>query len=330
MSNFIFTCGDVNGIGTEIIIKSLNKLYNSTPHNFIFITPINVFDSVIKNIQPAFSYNIVENIPDKFYKKVTILKLPDTEIEYGKVSSHSGLTAFNSIKTAFNFLKEKKADAMITAPISKKALTIAGINYPGHTEMLADWCNTDNFLMVFLSEKMKSALVTIHLPVKNIAKEITLLKLTSSFEIIINTLQNDFLIPNPKVAILGLNPHAGEDGVIGKEEGEIIIPAINSSKFKNHLFGPFSPDAFFGRHRYKDFDLVLGMYHDQVLIPFKMLNSGKGVNYTAGLPIVRTSPDHGVAFDIAGKFTADESSILEAFYSAERIVNNRKLNAETK
>ncbi|HED08404.1 MAG TPA: 4-hydroxythreonine-4-phosphate dehydrogenase PdxA, partial [Ignavibacteria bacterium] len=209
-------------------------------------------------------------------------------------------------------------------------LTIAGINYPGHTEMLADWCNTDNFLMVFLSEKMKSALVTIHLPVKNIAKEITLLKLTSSFEIIINTLQNDFLIPNPKVAILGLNPHAGEDGVIGKEEGEIIIPAINSSKFKNHLFGPFSPDAFFGRHRYKDFDLVLGMYHDQVLIPFKMLNSGKGVNYTAGLPIVRTSPDHGVAFDIAGKFTADESSILEAFYSAERIVNNRKLNAETK
>ncbi len=330
MSNFIFTCGDVNGIGTEIIIKSLNKLYNSTPHNFIFITPINVFDSVIKNIQPAFSYNIVENIPDKFYKKVTILKLPDTEIEYGKVSSHSGLTAFNSIKTAFNLLKEKKADAMITAPISKKALTIAGINYPGHTEMLADWCNTDNFLMVFLSEKMKSALVTIHLPVKNIAKEITLLKLTSSFEIIINTLQNDFLIPNPKVAILGLNPHAGEDGVIGKEEGEIIIPAINSSKFKNHLFGPFSPDAFFGRHRYKDFDLVLGMYHDQVLIPFKMLNSGKGVNYTAGLPIVRTSPDHGVAFDIAGKFTADESSILEAFYSAERIVNNRKLNAETK
>ncbi len=330
MSNFIFTCGDVNGIGTEIIIKSLNKLYNSTPHNFIFITPINVFDSVIKNIQPAFSYNIVENIPDKFYKKVTILKLPDTEIEYGKVSSHSGLTAFNSIKTAFNFLKEKKADAMITAPISKKALTIAGINYPGHTEMLADWCNTDNFSMVFLSEKMKSALVTIHLPVKNIAKEITLLKLTSSFEIIINTLQNDFLIPNPKVAILGLNPHAGEDGVIGKEEGEIIIPAINSSKFKNHLFGPFSPDAFFGRHRYKDFDLVLGMYHDQVLIPFKMLNSGKGVNYTAGLPIVRTSPDHGVAFDIAGKFTADESSILEAFYSAERIVNNRKLNAETK
>lgn len=330
MSNFIFTCGDVNGIGTEIVIKSLNKLYNSTPHNFIFITPINVFDSVIKNIQPVFSYNIVENIPDKFYKKITILKLPDTEIEYGKVSSQSGLTAFNSIKTAFNLLKEKKADAMITAPISKKALTIAGINYPGHTEMLADWCNTDNFLMIFLSEKMKSALVTIHLPVKNIVKGITLLKLTSSFEIIINTLQNDFLIQNPKVAILGLNPHAGEDGVIGKEEEEIIIPAINSSKFKNHLFGPFSPDAFFGRHKYKDFDLVLGMYHDQVLIPFKMLNSGKGVNYTAGLPIVRTSPDHGVAFDIAGKFTADESSILEAFYSAERIVNNRKLNAETK
>ena len=219
---------------------------------------------------------------------------------------------------------------MLTAPISKTALSIAGINYPGHTEMLADWCNVDDCAMVFLSDKMKSALVTIHSSIKNITKEITITKLTSSFEIIIRTLQNDFLINEPKIAVLGLNPHAGENGLIGREEKEIIIPSINSSKYKKYLFGPFSPDAFFAKHNYKDFDLVLGMYHDQVLIPFKMLNSGKGVNFTAGLPIVRTSPDHGVAFDIAGKFVADESSMLEAFYFAEKIVNNRKINAKTK
>ncbi|MCH8170074.1 MAG: 4-hydroxythreonine-4-phosphate dehydrogenase PdxA [Bacteroidetes bacterium] len=219
---------------------------------------------------------------------------------------------------------------MLTAPISKTALSIAGINYPGHTEMLADWCNVDDCAMVFLSDKMKSALVTIHSSIKNITKEITITKLTSSFEIIIRTLQNDFLINEPKIAVLGLNPHAGENGIIGNEEKEIIIPSINSSKYKKYLFGPFSPDAFFAKHNYKDFDLVLGMYHDQVLIPFKMLNSGKGVNFTAGLPIVRTSPDHGVAFDIAGKFVADESSMLEAFYFAEKIVNNRKINAKTK
>ncbi|MCH8326517.1 MAG: 4-hydroxythreonine-4-phosphate dehydrogenase PdxA, partial [Bacteroidetes bacterium] len=290
MSNFIFTCGDVNGIGPEIVIKSLNNLYNSKKHSFIFATPLNVFNSIIKNIQPNFSYNIVESISDKFDNRVTILKLPDTEIEYGNITSKSGLSAYNSIKIAFNLLREKKVDAMLTAPISKTALSIAGINYPGHTEMLADWCNVDDCAMVFLSDKMKSALVTIHSSIKNITKEITITKLTSSFEIIIRTLQNDFLINEPKIAVLGLNPHAGENGLIGREEKEIIIPSINSSKYKKYLFGPFSPDAFFAKHNYKDFDLVLGMYHDQVLIPFKMLNSGKGVNFTAGLPIVRTSP----------------------------------------
>ena len=324
MSNFIFTCGDVNGIGPEIVIKSLNKLCNSTNHNFIFITPKNVFNTNTRNIKPTFTYNFVNRLSDNINSRVTIFKLPDSKIEIGKVTPEAGMTAYNSIKTAFDLLKNKKANAMITAPISKKAFSLAGINFPGHTEMLAEWSNTKNFSMVFLSEKMKSALVTIHIPIKKIPNEITYQKLLFSFENIIKTLQIDFSISSPKVAVLGLNPHAGEEGVIGKEEEEIIIPAINNSKHKNYLFGPFSPDAFFAKHKYKDFDLVLGMYHDQVLIPFKMLSSGKGVNYTAGLPIVRTSPDHGVAFDIAGKFVADESSILEAFYFAEKIVNNRK------
>lgn len=323
MNTFIFTCGDVNGIGPEIVLKSLNKLCNSTNHNFIFIAPQNVFNYNIKKIKPTFTHNFVKGLSDNINSRVTILTLPDTKIEIGEVTSEAGMTAFLSIKTAFNLLKNKKADAMITAPISKKAFSLAGINFPGHTEMLAEWCKIKNFSMMFLSKKMKSALVTIHIPIKNIGNEITQQKLLASFENIIETLQIDFSIPSPKVAVLGLNPHAGEKGVIGKEEEEIIIPAINSSKFKNYLFGPFSPDAFFAKHNYKNFDLVLGMYHDQVLIPFKMLNSGHGVNFTAGLPIIRTSPDHGVAFDIAGKFKADESSMLAAFYFAEKIVANR-------
>ncbi len=324
MSNFIFTCGDVNGIGPEIVIKSLNKLHKLADHNFIFITPENVFNSVIENIKQNFAYGIQDNIYEKLENKITILKLPDSELSYGQVTSVSGLTAYKSIKNSFKLLKEKKADAMITSPISKKALSLAGINYPGHTEMLAEWSNSKDYSMLFLSKKMKSALVTIHSPIKDIPKELTLSKLASSFKIIITSLQNDFLIPNPKIAILGLNPHAGEEGIIGDEEKKIIIPAINNSKYKEFLYGPFSPDAFFANEKYKDFDIILGMYHDQVLIPFKMLNSGHGVNFTAGLPIVRTSPDHGVAFDIAGNFVADESSMLEAFYFAEKIVTNRK------
>ena len=324
MSNFIFTCGDVNGIGPEIVIKSLNKLHSSTNHNFIFITPLNVFEHIIKIIKPVFSYNIVNNFSDDINSRITILKLPDIKIEIGKVTPEAGGSAFNSIKTAFDLLKDKKADAMITAPISKEAFSLAGVKYPGHTEMLADWSNSKNYSMMFLSEKMKSALVTIHIPIKDISNEITHKKLLSSFEVIIKSLKKDLLITEPKVAVLGINPHAGEEGLMGKEEKEIIIPALNSSDYKKFLYGPFSPDAFFAKHKYKEYDLVLGMYHDQVLIPFKMLNSGKGVNFTAGLPIVRTSPDHGVAFDIADKFIADESSMLEAFSFAKKIAANRR------
>ena len=324
MSNFIFTCGDVNGIGPEIVIKSIKKLYKFTNHKFIFITPQNVFEEISSNLKFKIPFSVVDNLPQKLTKRFYILKINDIKIQYSKTTAASGLTSYNSIKKAFSLLKEKKADAIITAPISKKAISLAGVKYPGHTEMLADWCKTKNFSMIFLSDKMKSSLVTIHTPINNITKELTKSKLLSSFEIIIDSLKNDFHINNPKVAVLGLNPHAGEMGIIGTEENKIIIPAIKKSKYRKHLFGPFSPDAFFPKHKYKGFDMVIGMYHDQVLIPFKMLNSGQGVNFTAGLPIIRTSPDHGTAFDIAGRFIADELSMLEAFYFAEQIAKSRK------
>ncbi|PIW68981.1 MAG: 4-hydroxythreonine-4-phosphate dehydrogenase PdxA [Ignavibacteriales bacterium CG12_big_fil_rev_8_21_14_0_65_30_8] len=324
MSNFIFTCGDVNGIGPEIVIKSIKRLYNSTNHKFIFITPENVFNQVSKKLKTKFPFAIVDKLPKNLTKRIYILKLNDIKIEYSKTTAASGLTSFNSIRLAFELLKKKRSVAMITAPISKKAIALAGIKYPGHTEMLADWSKAKNFSMVFLSKKMKSALVTIHTPINKIIKELTAKKLSSTFEIIIKALKKDFKIKEPKIAVLGLNPHAGEGGIIGIEEENIIIPAINKNKFKKYLSGPFSSDAFFAKHSYRKFDLVIGMYHDQVLIPFKMLNSGQGVNFTAGLPIIRTSPDHGTAFDISGKFIANESSMIEAFYFAEEIAKNRK------
>ena len=193
--------------------------------------------------------------------------------------------------------------------------------------MYAEWSGAKNFIMVFTSKELNAAIITIHEPIKKVAKLISAKNIKKKLEVVVNMLVNDFGIPDPKIAILGLNPHAGEDGVIGNEEVKIISPLIKESSYSKYLSGPFSPDAFFGTRNYKNFDLVLGMYHDQVLIPFKLLSFSSGVNYTAGLPIVRTSPDHGVAYDIAGKNIADESSILEAFYLAEKIVNNRKANA---
>ena len=201
---------------------------------------------------------------------------------------------------------------------------MAGINFSGQTEMFARWSNTKNYAMTFLSKKMCAALFTIHHPLKDISKLLTFKRLSTLVDVIINTLKFDLEILEPKIAVLGLNPHAGENGIIGREEIDIIRPVIKKYTKSVEIAGPFSSDAFFGSKAYKNYDMIIGMYHDQVLIPFKILNFGGGVNYTAGLPIVRTSPDHGVAYDIAGKFIADESSILQAFKYAKRIVNNRK------
>ena len=177
---------------------------------------------------------------------------------------------------------------------------------------------------------MNAALITIHKPIKEVSSLISKELISDKLEVIINSMNKDFNIKSPSIAVLGLNPHAGENGLIGDEEKNIIEPIIKKFKKKVNITGPFVPDAFFANHSYKNFDIVIGMYHDQVLIPFKMLNFSSGINYTAGLPIVRTSPDHGTAFDIAGKNLANELSILEAYHYAENIVNNRIANAKEK
>jgi 4-hydroxythreonine-4-phosphate dehydrogenase len=341
MNKFIFTCGDINGIGPEIVIKALNKIAADSPSrlesdhvsnpnpqdSFIFICPKNIFEETIKRTPAKFNFQIENKFAENESGRVLILNIKNAKLQSGKPTKDSGKAAFKAIKLSSDILHKKKADAVITAPISKAAIRLAGYNYPGHTEMYAEWSKTKNFVMLFVSKELKAGLITIHEPIKAVPKLLSAKNIENKIKVVIYTLINDLNILNPKVAVLGLNPHAGEGGLIGTEEKKIIAPLILKSEFAKYLSEPFSPDAFFGSMAYKKYDLVLGMYHDQVLIPFKLLSFSSGVNYTAGLPIVRTSPDHGVAYDIAGKNVADESSILEAFYLAEKIVQNRKKNA---
>jgi len=325
MNKFVFTCGDINGIGPEIVIKSLNQITRyKTSHKFYFICPSNIFQAATLYIKPAFKYEIVNPKDKDSSAIVTVVNSGAAKQSIGKPTITSGKASYKSLVLSYELLRSVDADAVITAPISKTAINMAGINYSGQTEMFAKWSNTKDYAMTFLSKNMCAALFTIHNPLQDISKLLNFKKLDTLVEVVISTLKIDLKVLKPKIAVLGLNPHAGENGIIGREEIEIISPVIKKYAKSVLIEGPFSSDAFFGSKAYKNYDMIIGMYHDQVLIPFKLLNFGSGVNYTAGLPIVRTSPDHGVAYDIAGKFIADESSILQAFKYANRIVNNRK------
>ncbi len=326
MKTFVFTCGDINGIGPEISLKAFNRIYDPKKYKLIFIIPKNIFNFYKEKIPLQFDYEIVNTISESNIKnsKVTILNIGNAVFNIGTSTKESGTFSYKAIIKAIDLTYNRKiADAIITAPISKQAFKMAGIQYPGHTELLADKCKIKKFAMMFLSKKFRAALSTIHEPIKNVPKLLTKEKIKNIILIVDKSLRYDFKIKNPKIAILGLNPHAGENGEIGSEELNIIIPAIKETNNAN-LFGPFVPDAFFANRKFRDFDVVIGMYHDQVLIPFKMLNFSSGVNFTAGLPIVRTSPDHGTAFDIAGKNIADYKSLAEAFQYALEICNNRE------
>jgi len=322
MREFAFTCGDINGIGPEIVIKTLNRLKPKQLSKTIFICPQNVFNETLKIAPAKFDFYFSKKIKEtENFPKLLVYPINNVRISKGKATKSSGKTSYKSIITACELAKRNKINSIVTAPISKFALQKAGIRFPGHTELLADFFDVERFVMMFLSKKMKAGLTTIHLPIKDVVKNITKLKIENTVEVVFQSLQTDFKIKNPKIAILGLNPHAGENGKIGKEENEIINPIIN--KKKEYLKGPFVPDAYFGNHLYKKYDCTIGLYHDQVLIPFKLMNFNKGINFTAGLPIVRTSPDHGTAFDIAGKGVANEESMFEAFRYAEQIVKSR-------
>jgi len=324
MYRLALTCGDINGIGTELAIKTINKLYNPSKRNFVLFCPQNVFEKTIKNYKVVFDYEIIKEISSaKNFSKVIVVDIGKYKQSVGTPSTYSGKASFQSIIDAYKCIQLKYTDAIITSPISKTSFQLAGIKYPGHTELFADLTKTNKFMMTFLSKDFIAGLVTIHVPIKDVSKLLNKRIIENSINTLHRMLINDLGIENPKIAVLGLNPHAGEEGKIGNEEETILKPVIKKLKNLN-VAGPFVPDAFFGNKKYKKFDAVLGMYHDQVLIPFKLLNFDKGVNFTAGLPIIRTSPDHGTGFDIAGKGIADPSSFIEAVKWAEKIIAHRR------
>lgn len=321
-NKILFTCGDINGIGPEISIKLFNYLlFKKSRTHLIFICPVNVFEYYYQLLNCKFSFNITDDIADTKENLLNIIPLHNSRLTIGNPSKQSGKIAYQSLELAIKILNQNFADAVVTAPVSKHAFELAGINFPGQTEIIASHFKTKNFLMMFLSSKMNAALATIHIPIKSVSKSLSTKLLKNKIQILLDSLKKDLLISEPKIAVLGLNPHSGEMGKIGREEIETIIPAIKY--FDSNVEGPFVPDAFFANHLYKNYDALLGMYHDQVLIPFKMLNFNNGVNFTAGLPIVRTSPDHGTAFDIAGYGIADFRSLLSAFRYAKKISTNR-------
>ncbi|MBC7828438.1 MAG: 4-hydroxythreonine-4-phosphate dehydrogenase PdxA, partial [Chitinophagaceae bacterium] len=264
------------------------------------------------------------------HKQINIFNCWEEEvgINPGQLTETGGKYAIKSLIAGVQALKENKIHGLITAPIHKKNTQSADFDFTGHTPFLKHIFGLNDVAMLMTAQNFRVGLVTEHIPVSEIAKHITREAIISKLNIINNSLIKDFGIDKPKIAVLGLNPHAGDEGFIGREEEEIIKPAIKEAKHNMLVVGPFSADAFFARRQYMKFDAVLAMYHDQGLIPFKSLAISDGVNFTAGLPAVRTSPDHGTAFDIAGKNMADSSSFLAAIYECLDIIQKRNTYQE--
>lgn len=323
-----FTCGDINGIGIELIIKTLsdNRITDlCTPVVFANNKVINFYRKGLADIN--LNSSIIKDSARVNPKQVNVFNCweEDVAVTPGILNEIGGKYATFSLLTGVEALKAGKIDGLVTAPIHKKNIQSPTFNFTGHTPYLKSVFGANDVAMFMIASNMRVALLTEHVAVKDIAPHITKEKIISKLQVMNHSLKKDFLINKPRIAVLGLNPHAGDEGLIGKEEEEIIKPAVKEAKQKADVFcfGPYPADAFFARGQHEKFDAVLAMYHDQGLIPFKSLAKGEGVNYTAGLPAVRTSPDHGVAFDIAGKGTADESSLREALYKCIDIFHNR-------
>lgn len=323
------SCGDVNGIGLELIIKTVadtRLLEICTPVIFANNKVLNFYRKAIPDVN--FNFSSMRDTSRVNHKQVNMFNCWEDEVAItpGILNEIGGKYAVLSLVAAAQALKDGKIDGLVTAPIHKKNTQSAEFNFTGHTPYLKNLFGANDVLMFMVADNMRVGLVTEHVAVKDIATHITKENILSKLVIMNNSLRKDFNIDKPRIAVLGLNPHAGDEGLIGKEEEEIIRPAIKEAKQQKDIFcfGPYSSDAFFARGQYEKFDGVLAMYHDQGLIPFKSLALGEGVNYTAGLNGIRTSPDHGVAFDIAGKNKADESSFREAIFKCVDIIRGRK------
>jgi 4-hydroxythreonine-4-phosphate dehydrogenase len=320
------TCGDVNGIGVELIIKTFADhriLEQCTPIIFASNKLINFYRKAVPEIH--FNYQSIKDFSKVNHKQINIYNCweEDVVINPGQLNDIGGKYAVKSLLAAAMALKEGHIQGVVTAPIHKKNVQSAEFNYTGHTPFLKETARANDALMLLYADNLKVALVTEHVAVKAIAQNISKDAIASKLNLLYQSLRRDFGIDKPKIAVLGLNPHAGDEGLIGDEEEKIIKPAIKEAKQNMMVFGPYSADAFFARRSYLKFDAVLAMYHDQGLIPFKTIAFGEGVNFTAGLSFVRTSPDHGTAFDIAGKNQADVTSFTTAVFECVDIINRR-------
>ena len=319
--------GDVNGISLEVILKTLapkELLNRCTPVLYGSSKAVSYHRNIIA--VEEFEYQGARNADRINPDVINIINCWEEvlNIQLGKVTDTGGKYALLALEAATQDLIDGKIDALVTAPIHKKAMQLAGFAYPGHTEYLTEKMGAAHSLMLLTHDDLRMGLVTNHLPLAEVAAKITQELVLAKIMLLHDSLRKDFGIDKPRIAVLGLNPHAGDDGVLGTEEIAHILPAVEAAKAKKILaLGPYAADGFFGSGNYRHFDGILAMYHDQGLVPFKALAFGGGVNYTAGLPFVRTSPDHGTAMDIAGMGTADENSFRQALFMAMDIVKNR-------
>jgi 4-hydroxythreonine-4-phosphate dehydrogenase len=326
------TIGDINGIGPEVIIKALRDsriLQDCTPIIYGSTRTMSYHKKAIKDEE--FVYQSCKTATEAQPKKINIVNIWNDEIKFdlGSATETGGKYAFLSLEKATEDLASNKIDVLVTAPISKEAISKAGFQFPGHTEYLAHLSNVDEALMLMVAPSLRVALVTSHIALKDVATNLTKEKILAKIKMFEASLVKDFGIIRPRIAVFGVNPHAGENGKMGTEESESIIPAIQLAQQANILaFGPYPADGFFGSSAMKQFDGILAMYHDQGLTAFKALAFEDGVNYTAGLPVVRTSPDHGTAFDIVGQDKASGQSLRSAIYLAMDIYRSRQFHKE--
>ncbi len=318
--------GDINGIGSEVILKTFEDM-----RMLEFCTPV-IFASVKlmsfykKHFGVDINFHGIDKLEDIVPKRINVLNVwkEQVDVDFGEENKTGGDYAIKSLKEAVLALKEKKIDVLVTAPINKSNIQSESFNFPGHTDYLANELTGDS-LMLMVSESFRVGLLTDHVAVKDVVSNITRERIDKKISTIYHSLVTDFGIEKPKIAVLGINPHAGDNGVIGSEDDAILRPALDNIRNNGKLvFGPYAADSFFGSGNYKNFDAIIASYHDQGLIPFKTLSFGKGVNYTAGLNRIRTSPDHGTAFDLAGKNEANFESFREAVFSAISIFEKRE------
>lgn len=317
--------GDLNGIGSEIIIKTFedNRMLEfCTPIIFASIKTMSFFK---KHFDSAINFHGINHINQTIEGKINVLNVwkENVTINFGEEDVTIGEYAVKSLEAATQALKNDEIDVLVTAPIHKHNIQSDTFKFPGHTNYLAEKLGGKS-LMFMVTDTLKVGLLTDHVPVKDVPDHITTDLITEKINTVYNSLKQDFRISKPKIAVLGINPHAGDNGVIGEEDDTVLRPTLEQIKEKGKMvYGPYSADSFFGSGNYKNFDAIIAAYHDQGLIPFKTISFGHGVNYTAGLSKVRTSPDHGTAFEIAGKGEADHGSFKEAVFTAIQIYKNR-------